>query len=146
MPPPPHKSVSSQVCYMEVSADQFLHILHVYKAPSDRFLQILCRGTLKSVFLHAVWGPPQISFFSHTIIMRVPSDQFHYILYGDPHRISFITYYMRSPSDQFHHILYGGPSDKFQHILHGPPLRSFSCHTIWKPSQISCFTYYMGAP
>ena len=83
-------------------------------------LTIYSPPPLRSVSLHAIGGPPQISFF--TKYMGAPSDQFLKLtIWGPPH-VSFFAYYIWGP------------------------LRSVSVHTIWGPLSDQCFLLLYGAP
>ena len=125
---------------------------------------------LRSVCLPAIWGPPQISFFTKymgpppsdyflrflyvapfrlvsSLTIWGPSDQFLCILFGGPPQISFFSYYMGPLRSAFLHTIYGAPSDQSLRILYGGggPQISFFAYYMGAP-EISFFAYYMGAP
>ena len=72
------------------------------------------RGPLKSVTLHTIWGPPQISL--STIYAWGPPGQF-FAYYMGPSQVCFCAYNMAAPSDLYLRILYGGPSDQFLRLI-----------------------------
>ena len=84
---------------------------------SDQFLCLLyVPPPLRSVSLHAIGGPLQISFFTKDLFVQ---------RYG-------------APSNQFLRLLYGAPSDQFLCLIFGAPLISVFFLTIWGPLQIFC--------
>ena len=105
--------------YMVLPSGRFLHLLYE-RAPLDKFLRLLL--PLRSVSSLTICPPP---------------DQFFCLLCGGPFRLVFS------------HIYYiGGPLRSVSLLTIGGTISSVSSHTtsIWGPSQINFFAYYMGAP
>ena len=98
------------------------------KIPSDQFNLIQYAPPLRSTSLHAIWGPPQISFFAK--YMGAPSDQFLLLLYeARPFRlVSSLT--IRAPQLSFCPYFLGAPLRSVFSLTIWGPLRSVSLLTI----------------
>ena len=142
-PPPPLRSVSLHaiargppqisffIKYMGVPSDQFLK-LTIYMGPPQVSFFAYNMGPFRSVSVHTIWGPSQISVFSYYSIWG-PTDQFLCLLYGDLPEISFFAYYMRAPLRSVSSLTIWVPIRSFFRILFKAPLRSASLLTIWGP-------------
>ena len=124
-----------------------------HSGPFLSFLAYYMGGSLRSVYSHRIWGPPQISFFAYygCLFMSVffilyggaggPSDHFFAYYIGAPRSLSLLTIW--GPPDQFLHKIYGGPLRSVSSLTIWGPLRLVSLLTIWGPSdQFLCILFW----
>ena len=93
--------------------------LTIWGPPSGHASSLTIGGPLRSISLHTIWGPLQISFFA---------------------------YYMGASSDLFLRILYGGPLRSVSSLTKWGPLRSVSSHTILGPLNFFYNFYGLNYP
>ena len=113
------------ILYQGSQTSSFAWDMRPHSGPFLSFLASIYGGSLKSVSLHRIWGPPQ--FFR--LLLRLPYVCFLAYFIGAL-QISFFAYYIGAPSPLSTLTIWG-------------PFRSVSSHTIWGPSQFNLFACYI---